>query len=336
MSNGNKNIDEVVEVCVPPISMADEERDLSNGQDIDLAEFADFARSKAGTPGEIGVALDSLQALSEDIDTFSQTGAAPGDLEIHAEAIQEILQILYRVADGEIESYDKPLYADTNTDLVSKTKESEKERDNDKEKEKISKQNMLEVAVDRISGSGNIIAEPKKSDINHIHVQNGTIGNKAVAYHPEGNLYSKGGENKPYILPYSSKSEAEAKHGQNDDIPLSEGDHIQLASPSEEDGFVYLDGFDTEAIKLDKDINKDATILFKITKVKTNIAEAEIKDQSTPSSHNSGSNGFKTPKSTPDSGSSSGGNKKKKSGGIPKVSKGPAGSKNDLLSGKKL
>lgn len=334
MSSNNKNIDDVIEVCVPPISMADEERDLSNGQDIDLAEFADFARSKAGTPGEIGVALDSLQALSEDIDTFSQTGAAPGDLEIHAEAIQEILRILYRVADGEIESYDKPLYTDSDTDVASKRKESETKRDNDKEN--ISKQNLLEVAVDRISGSGNIIAEPKKSEINHIHVQNGTIGSKAVAYHPEGNLYSKGGENKPYILPYSSKGEAEAKHAPNEDIPLSEGDHIQVASAKEEDGFVYLDRFDTEAIKLDKDINNGATILFKIKNIKTNVAEAEIKDQCTSSSHSSGSNDFKTSKSIPDSGSSSGGNKNKKSGGIPKVSSGPAGTKNDLLSGKKL
>ncbi|MFC7249319.1 hypothetical protein ACFQJ5_05620 [Halomicroarcula sp. GCM10025324] len=339
MSSEDGEIDDVVEVCVPPISMADEERGLANGQDIDLIEFADFATSKAGTAGGLGVALDSLQALSEDIETFAQTGAAPGDLELHAEAIQDVVRILTSMAAAEIDSYDTPLYTDADSNPTDEDDQASASSDSSTEENSIPKENLMKVTVDRISGSGNIIAEPVDAEPNHIHVQNGTVGETAVAYYADGNLCSKGGTDKPYTFPYESDENGQRTLQRDDAIPLTEGQHIQVHDASKEEGFVYIDGYDLQAIKLDDEIKDGATVLLEITDVKTNTAVGQLEDQSTSLTSSRNSKTFKpNPKSKRTSrrksGTSTGSTSN--SGGIPKVSGGPAGTKNDLLSGKKL
>lgn len=329
MPSDGSGISDLIEVSVPPISLADEERDLSDGQDIDLAEFADFAIDESGTVGGIGVALDSLQALSDDLDTFAQTGAAPGDLELHAEAIQEVVSILYQIADEEIDSYDNKLY---HTPDPEPSEEEEQELDSERSPENtdpISSENLMKVTVDRISGSGNIIAEPVTSGPNHIHVQNGKIGETAIAYHPQGKLSSKGGGDKPFTLPYKSEKDVELTRISHDSIPLTEGQHIQVYDASKDEGFIYIDGFDLRAIKVDEEIKTGATVLLEITEVKTNTAVATLKKQSNPTtgSSNAGSTTISKRKAR---------NTNRKSSGIPKVSNGLKGNKNDLISGKKL
>jgi predicted RNA-binding protein with TRAM domain len=329
MHSDEISIEDVVELCVPPISMADAERDLTDGQDIDLTEFADFATSEAGTPGGIGVAVDSLQAVSEDIETFAQTGAAPGDLELHAEALQEVVQILHRLAAAEIDSRDTPLYDSPDT-ATPEDEDGDSAGADSSEETQIPAEHLLPVTVDRISGSGNIIAEPVDSGPNHIHLQNGTLGQTVVAYHPTGNFASKTSPNKPRALPYSTKDDAQYQHGADDHVPLVEGQHLQVADASKEDGFVSLDGFDLQAIKVTDDITDGATILVEITDVKTNTAEARVEEQSVRSTTSSSSDTVTKFKS------SSKRRTKRKSSGIPKITGGPAGRKNDLLSGKKL
>lgn len=339
MSSEAGGIEDVVEVCVPPISMADDARGLTDGQEVDLIEFADFATEKAGTAGGIGVALDSLQALSEDIETFAQTGAAPGDLELHAEAIQDVVNILHRLTDAEIDSYDTPLYTDTDSDSTGEDGQSSTSTDSSQEKYSIPEENLMEVTVDRISGSGNIIAEPVDADPNHIHVQNGTIGETAMAYHADGNLEAKGGTGKPYTLPHESDECGQPTLHGDEAIPVTEGQHIQVHKASKEEGFVYIDGYDLEALNVDGEIKDGATVLLEITDVKTNTAVAQLEKQSTPSTSSRNNKTFTSkPKSKRTSrrksGTSTGSSSN--SGGIPKVSGGPAGSRNDLLSGKKL
>lgn len=335
MSDQDRGIDEVVEVCVPPITMADDERDLTDGQDLDLVEFADFATTEAGTAGGIGVALDSLQALSEDIDSFAQTGAAPGDLELHAEAIEDIVQILYRMATGEIDSYDTPLYNDGDSDSTDEETQPSTSGDSPKQEDLIPNENLMKVTVDRISGSGNLIAEPANGGPNHIHVQNGALGETAIAYHADGNLKSKRGTDKPYTYPYESDENGQSTLQRYDAIPLTEGQHIQVHDASKEEGFVYIDGYDLQAIKVDDEIKKGATVLLEITEVKTNTAVARLEDQSTPSTTSRKIKKSKSKRTTRWKSESSAGSTSK-TGGIPKVSGGPAGAKNDLLSGKKL
>lgn len=334
MSNENSRIDDAIEVCVPPISMADEKRNFSDGQDIDLVEFADFAKSESGTLGGIGVALDSLKAVSEDLDTFAQTGAAPGDLEVHAQALQEVVTILYHMADEEIDSYDTPVYTDSNPDSPEEEEQTSDSGNSSEDEGAIPNENLMKVTVDRISSSGNIIAEPVDTGPNHIHVQNGTIGETAITYHSEGRLSSQGGPNKPYTLPYESKEKAQAPHQDRDSVPLTEGQHIQVHNASKDEGFVYIDGFDMRAIKVDDEIKDGATVLLEITEVKTNTAVANLKDQSTHSTSSRNTKKYRSGSTTTTNRKSRTANRK--SGGIPKVSGGLAGRKNDLLSGKKL
>lgn len=339
MSQDDRYVDDVIEVSVPPISLASEDRDISNGQEIDLIEYADFATTESGIPGGLGVALDSLQSLSEDIDAFAQTGAAPGDLKLHAEAMQEIVSILCNLADAEIDSYDTPLYTDAGSDSTDEDNKTSASGDSSKQEASIPEEHLMRVTVDRISGSGNIIAEPVDAEGSHIHVRNGAIGETAVAYHANGKLFSQGGTDKPYTLPHGSDENGQDTLQRDDAVPLTEGQHIQVHDASKEEGFVYIDGYDLQAIKVNDEIKNGATVLLKITEVKTNTAVAQLENQSTPSIKSRSSKSFKSiPKSsgTPrrKSGTSTG--SASKSGGIPKVSGGPAGSKNDLLSGKKL
>ena len=336
MSRKDFTIEDVVDVSVPPISMADSERDLSNGQDIDLTEFAEFAGDEAGTPGELGVVLDSLQAVSEDIDTFAQTGAAPGDLEIHAEAIQEVLQIIKAVADSEIESYDDPLYSGRS---ISSTNSGDDTEDDQSSVDTIPEENLMKVNIDRISGSGNIIAEPVDSDLNHIHVQNGVLGDTAIAYNPDGKFSSKNGKNKPYTLPHNSVSDAQNNHRKDENIDLCEDMLVQIFNVEKEDMIVTTDRFDVDSIKLNEDvyIADDAIVLIKLTDINNNIAKGYIENKSFQKnqSDTSDSSNFKTSKPTKENQSTSR-RKNHKSGGIAKLSDNPARNKNDLLSGKKF
>lgn len=305
---------DIIDITVPPVGTGDES-DFEGECGFDLVGFAGYAQEKSGSVGGIGVALDTLDALSDDLERFAQSGAAPGELELHAETVQDVVAILQKVAVSELSSYDTPAY-EVEEEITDSTQEVEEDDD---QTAQIAEGYLAKVRIDRISGSDNIIAEPIGRGPNHIHVKNGVIGDTMIAYHPDGNLAKKGGPDKPFALPYDSKTEAQEHHNPDAPIPLDEGQYVQLFDINEKDGAITADDFEVDKFVVETDVPDGATILLQIQNIQQRKAEADVQaiDQS-----QSKRRGDSTDKNSSHS--------------ITRVSGWPVGSKNDLISNKKL
>jgi hypothetical protein len=320
-------IRDIVDATGPPAPPEYEEFDSNSTNDFDLVGFAEYAQEKSGTAGGIGVALDTLNALSDDLERFAQTGAAPGELEFHAKTVGDLAHIIYNIVQSEADSFEEPLYK--SKDLESEISKFEKGAD--VKNGEIPDEHLAKIKVDRISSSDNIIAEPIGSGPDHIHVKNGSVGDTVIAYHPAGTLNKTGGKDKPYTLPYDSKSEAQAHHSPLYPIPLTEGQYVQLHNISENDGVIDVEGFEVDKFNVNKEVSDGNTVLLKIQKISDREGEANIRSVSVPRSRSISRSTLKSiSKSTSKSTSKSSGHD------IAQVTGGPVGSKNDLISNRKL
>jgi hypothetical protein len=305
---------DLVDVTVPPVE-TDDVSEFEHEGSFDLVGFVGYAQERSGSVGGIGVALDTLDARSDDLEQFAQAGATPGELELHAETVQDVVTILQNVAASELSSYDSPVY-----EVEDGVTDSSKETANDDGQiAQISEKNLAKVKLDRISGSGNIIAEPVGPGPDHIHVKNGVIGDTMIAYHPRGKLANKSGPDKPFALPYESKNEAQELYSPNTPIPLNEGQYVQLFETEINNRTITSNDFEVDEFVVESDVPDGATVLLQIQNVQQGKAKAEIQEITKFRSGNRGDSTAKVPNHS-----------------ITQISGGPIGSKNDLISNKKL
>lgn len=275
--NGEEGISaqQIVDITVPPIPTSGQERfENTESNEFRTVEFAEYAREKVGTPGSIGVAIDIIRVLSDDLHTFDQRGTRPGELEHHVEMIKQLQQILTETAESELETLDQPLF-DEKVDEDQCEVEYPKE---DTPSKKSYPDRAFRVAyIDRVSSAENIIAIPRDSPTKHFHVANGCIGQMCVVIDPREKFTTTTKiSEKPVALPYSDISQAKSNIQHNSRYPLQEGELLQLPLSQFDGDKFSLSNREIPGIKISNDVDEKLEFeLVRVTQISENTALGE-------------------------------------------------------------
>jgi len=263
---------DVVEMVVPPISdpVPDSLLNQETGELL-TTEVASFAREQSGICGGIGVGLEIVSTLLDDLRAFDERGTRPGELRHHTEMLAELEQVLVETADTEIDSYDKPLY-----DVEEEDEQNDPGETNDNSDTQYPQSTFKLAYLDRISSSNNLIAIPRDDSFTHCHVSAGIIGEECVLYDPTESFVSRDIPEKPIALPFSDVDEAQRFLRNNESIPVREGELIQLPSKPDNGDILELSGRDVEGIKIIGENERQYSSVARVTEIRDGIAFGEI------------------------------------------------------------
>ncbi len=149
---------------------------------------------------------------------------------------------------------------------------------------------FVKVTINRISGSGNIIAKTEKAGIKHIHVDHGTIGETAIALIEDGDINAaSSGEDTAKSLNYEEVNEAIINYNCNKLCHLKEGDFLRLNS-SDYDHYddsnitIKKNVYNINKIEHDDFIDRQTDeLLLKISEISGDKAYATVKKTNIPS-----------------------------------------------------
>lgn len=264
---------EVIDVVVPPISdpVPEEFVDQETGELL-TEELASYARERSGTCGGIGVGLEIIVAVLDDLRAFDERGTRPGELHHHLEMLAELERILVETADAEIDGYESPLY-ELEEDDLSAERETE-----DTLGEKYPRAAFKIGYVDRISNSNNILAIPRDGSREHFHVSAGIVGEECVLFDPTQEFaLTSDITKKPVALPFAQIEEAQKYLEAHSQLPIRKGEIIQMSTTPKKDELVPLPdrGIDGIVVTGNRKVD-DETLLVEVIEVREDIAVGEI------------------------------------------------------------
>lgn len=149
---------------------------------------------------------------------------------------------------------------------------------------------FIKVTINRISGSGNIIAKTEKAGIKHIHVDHGTIGETAIALIEDGDVNAaSSGEDTAKLLNYKEVNDAIINYNCNKSCELKKGDFLKLNSSdyshyNHSNITIKKSEYNINEIEHDDFIDRQTDeLLLKISEISGEKAYATVKKTNIPS-----------------------------------------------------
>ena len=226
-------------------------------RDADLLYIsqAKAAYEQKGLAGAVEVSQSILQDVIDDLSSLAEhNDVKSSDVRFHVSALRELDKILSAAVQEDSQNH-SVVGVSLSTDSVDSSDEKE-ERESPpntinnvapKQDHHDSKRvEFVEASIDRVSGSGNILATSPDIPAAHIHVSHGTIGDKVIVLKPaRGWKQVKSGKEKAQVLPYNSIEDATKNFSSHQKLHLRVGDRIKvdISDIDGDKGIATLSGF---------------------------------------------------------------------------------------------
>lgn len=267
--------DEIIDLSIPPLSDGDSRFVNTQTGDFDTSAYTEHMYEQTGTAGAIAVALSKLQYVQDELSGADTTVPTATELAFLNTLLSEATETLVFAADTHIESYDEPLYdvEDSPSADVEENESSTDEEDGENSEWNpiYTEDQFTEVTVDRISGSGNLIAESPSINPAHIHITHGTVDKDVIVFLESGNFTdASGGSPRAKTVPYESIEAAVANYSPHESLRLREGDTVKFERPTPSEAnveWLAVDRFDTETIDIGRDVSELRRVTVEIESI---------------------------------------------------------------------